>query len=670
LEGIDDLRLLRRYAADGCAHAFEVIVRRHIAWIYSASVRQVGDAELAEDVTQAVFAILARRASSIPDQTVLRGWLFNTMRFTAKEARRQAARRRTHEARAAVAADACAAPPEADPAWEAMAPQLEEAIASLQETDRQALLLRYYEARDFPRIAQAMGVKEPTARKRVTRAVQRLRHFFKRRGIVMPAVALAATLLARATRAAPAQLAVSVSAVCGGGTLTPIARALVTTILRMARARRRIATAVAACLIVLGIGVIGLLAARFAEALAEPTSLPGAGPAIADTWPVERHPLAEDAPALPSRPIRARLTVEAAPPAPSADRLDTPPFGIDALTWIRDAFDPARALGSAPQARGPVGRAPAGAPAPGTIDPVTGEPVPSVPPGEPVESNSQMGGGGGGGGGTAHAAKAPEPPPGKHNSSATAGARPADAGRATASRSAESPVVNASDTAAPPGAPGPALAPIAGVAGNQTGSTIDRYSYAQNGRKGRPVGTSGRSEPDYVLPLSTFGSVDRKWYFRRIVRGESVTLHVTDLSDSDAYGVLLDDDSAVIDVATGASTRWDNDAQRMLITLDGTPPDFDPTDPASLAASSYLQHLFGDITPEQVLVTPAGSGVTESPTPETAFATFSAPPSLETAGAVFAAVPEPASGLLVAGLALQFAARRTRQSARRPFTLG
>ena len=108
---MDDLELLGRYAKDGCAKSFEVIVRRHIGWVHAASVRQVGgDAELAEDITQSVFILLSRRAGAIKPGVVLTGWLFNTLRFAAQAARRSAARRRRHETLAASSAGAVMPP--------------------------------------------------------------------------------------------------------------------------------------------------------------------------------------------------------------------------------------------------------------------------------------------------------------------------------------------------------------------------------------------------------------------------------------------------------------------------------------------------------------------------------------------------------------------------------
>src|SRR5512133_1800753 len=97
MESLDDIGLLRQYATGGSEAAFETLVNRRIGFVYSAALRQVGDPQLAEEVTQTVFVILAQKAQRIPDQTVLTGWLFNTTRFTALAQIRAAAKRRHHE---------------------------------------------------------------------------------------------------------------------------------------------------------------------------------------------------------------------------------------------------------------------------------------------------------------------------------------------------------------------------------------------------------------------------------------------------------------------------------------------------------------------------------------------------------------------------------------------
>jgi DNA-directed RNA polymerase specialized sigma24 family protein len=98
---LDDLELLRAYAVNGSDDAFRSILERHVNLVYSAALRQVCDPHLAEQVTQAVFVILARKAGSVRSGTVLVGWLFRTARFVAAGALREQQRRQRSEQEAA-----------------------------------------------------------------------------------------------------------------------------------------------------------------------------------------------------------------------------------------------------------------------------------------------------------------------------------------------------------------------------------------------------------------------------------------------------------------------------------------------------------------------------------------------------------------------------------------
>src|SRR5262249_30305557 len=98
---VSDHELLREYAATGAESAFRQLVQRHLALVYSAALRQTGQHALAQDVTQAVFVILARKAASLRRETVLAGWLFRAVRYAALDARKIEARRQTREQEAA-----------------------------------------------------------------------------------------------------------------------------------------------------------------------------------------------------------------------------------------------------------------------------------------------------------------------------------------------------------------------------------------------------------------------------------------------------------------------------------------------------------------------------------------------------------------------------------------
>jgi RNA polymerase sigma factor (sigma-70 family) len=204
----DDLELLRKYAAEGSDDAFRTILERHIGLVYSAALRQVRDPHLAEEVTQAVFVVLARKAGSLSSGTMLVGWLFRTTRFVAARAVRDRQLRQLREQEAAHM-EHCLSAPANDVAWEDVAPALDDAMARLGETDRHAVLLRFFEKKELKEVGRALGSSEDAAKKRVSRALDKLRTFLVRRGIMLSSATLAGALLENSVHAAPTALSAS-----------------------------------------------------------------------------------------------------------------------------------------------------------------------------------------------------------------------------------------------------------------------------------------------------------------------------------------------------------------------------------------------------------------------------------------------------------------------------
>jgi RNA polymerase sigma factor (sigma-70 family) len=210
MQAIDDMALLREYATHNSEVAFETLVSRRVRFVYSAALRQVRDPHLAQEVTQAVFIILAKKAEKIGDQTILSGWLFKTTRFAAMAQTRAAARRRQHEQEAQMQSEIQSTAP--DPLWEQLSPLLDEALSQLGEKDRQAVLLRFFENRSLAEVGSSLGTGEDTARMRITRALEKLRRFFLKRGVVSTTAIIAGVISANSVQAAPVGLVTTVTA--------------------------------------------------------------------------------------------------------------------------------------------------------------------------------------------------------------------------------------------------------------------------------------------------------------------------------------------------------------------------------------------------------------------------------------------------------------------------
>ena len=204
-----DAELLRDYALKGAEGAFEEIARRYADYVYSAALRQVADPELARDVSQVVFAALARKAGALRPDTVLIGWLCRAVRFTALTQLRNQRRRLLRERQAM---ELAAPSPESENDWSAIRPVLDEAIAELGDEDRNALLLRFFKNESLAAVGLTLGVSEGAAQKRVSRALDKLRDYLARRGIRTTATALAVVLAAHGVSAAPAGLSAFLAA--------------------------------------------------------------------------------------------------------------------------------------------------------------------------------------------------------------------------------------------------------------------------------------------------------------------------------------------------------------------------------------------------------------------------------------------------------------------------
>ena len=221
----DNHNWLAEYVQTGSDAAFRELVTRYVDLVYSTALRLVGgDTHRAEDVAQTVFVNLARVARTLPEDVKLGGWLHRDTCFTASTLMRGERRRQSRERQAA---EMNALQNNSDADYSLVAPVLDEAINQLDEADRTAILLRFFEQNDFRSVGQALGSNEDAARMRVTRALEKLEGFLKHRGVTTTATSLGVLLSANAVQAAPVGLAVTIStaAALAGTTIAAAATA-------------------------------------------------------------------------------------------------------------------------------------------------------------------------------------------------------------------------------------------------------------------------------------------------------------------------------------------------------------------------------------------------------------------------------------------------------------
>ena len=276
------MELLREFARNNSEQAFRVLVERHVNMVHAVALRQTHHTQLAEDVTQAVFIVLAEKAASISANTILTGWLFRATRFAAANVKRAEARREHWEQKAAQMEPATSP----DPAEEQITPLLNEALEELPETDRVAILLRFFESKSMEEVGRTLGTSESAAKMRLSRAVEKLRLIFRKRGVVVPAAVLFSVLSAQAAPAAPVGLASSITALAflkqTSTTTLPIVKG---TLLLMAQTKSK-ALLIAALVLLLG-GTTAVLVQQSVTKKPAPPAVAAAAVAAAVTAPAE-----------------------------------------------------------------------------------------------------------------------------------------------------------------------------------------------------------------------------------------------------------------------------------------------------------------------------------------------------------------------------------------------
>jgi uncharacterized protein (TIGR03435 family) len=231
MQNPDDNALLREYVESGSEEAFATLVSRHVNKVYSVALRHTGNPAQAEEITQAVFVIFAKKSPGLRKGVILSGWLYHTARLTSVTFIRSEIRRARRQQEACM--QNVANEPSTD-AWPQIAPLLDAAMADLNEKDRHAVVLRFFDQKSMKEVGDAMDATEEASKKRVSRALEKLRKYFSKRGVDSTTAIIAGAISTHSVETAPVGLAKTAvtaalakgSAAAGASTLTLINGAL------------------------------------------------------------------------------------------------------------------------------------------------------------------------------------------------------------------------------------------------------------------------------------------------------------------------------------------------------------------------------------------------------------------------------------------------------------
>jgi RNA polymerase sigma factor (sigma-70 family) len=205
-----DHLLLSDYARSRSADVFSQLVHRYLDLVYASARRQLRDAHQAEDVAQAVFMLLAKKAGEIPRDRPLSAWLLATTRYVVANIARADSSRIQREQKVAAMEPQSTSSADEIGAWDDVLPLLDEGLGKLSEPDRHALIFRFFESKTVRQTADELGISEAAAEKRISRAIDRLRGFFSRKGVAITTAGLVVGLSGHLLFETPATLAATI----------------------------------------------------------------------------------------------------------------------------------------------------------------------------------------------------------------------------------------------------------------------------------------------------------------------------------------------------------------------------------------------------------------------------------------------------------------------------
>ncbi len=265
MQELDDNSLLRQYVDNHSEEAFAALVARHINKVYSVALRHTRNPSEAEEITQAAFVILAKKANGLSKRVILSGWLYHTARLTSVTFLRSEIRRSRREKEAHL--QSTLTETLSDETWMQMAPLLDAAMAGLNETDRHAVVLRFFDGKSIHEVGEALGSMEDAAKIRLSRALEILQGFLARRGVYSTTAIIAGAISSYSVQVAPLTLAKSVTivAMTKGMTATGSTSALVKGVLKMMTLQKIKIPAIVATFVILAAGTTGLAVKHASE---------------------------------------------------------------------------------------------------------------------------------------------------------------------------------------------------------------------------------------------------------------------------------------------------------------------------------------------------------------------------------------------------------------------
>ena len=206
---LTDHELLADFARSDSEEAFAALIARYLNLVYSTALRFTGNSHHAEEIAQAVFIILARKAAGLSPRVVLSGWLYQTTRLTAANFVKGELRRQRREQEAYM--QSTLNEPDTT-AWEQIAPLLDDAMGRLREKDRDAVVLRFFENKSAAQAAAALHLSEAAIHKRTSRALDKLREFLSKRGVNSTTAIIGGAISVHSMQTAPAALTKAITA--------------------------------------------------------------------------------------------------------------------------------------------------------------------------------------------------------------------------------------------------------------------------------------------------------------------------------------------------------------------------------------------------------------------------------------------------------------------------